>query len=237
MNSNIPSRPVLEVSIGYLLILATVWTPNPYQRVLFWVSFAVIVALCLVGRARGERLGLGVSGLVGSLWAVFAAGVLAAVAIEVANLLHTLHPFFGHSLLGVHAWGYLIWALLQQLILQSFILTRLLTVFPERSTAVLVAALMFSLAHVPNMLLVFTTLAWGLAACALFLRYRNLYTLGIIHFIFGVAVAVCVPSAIHHNMRVGLGYYFYRSGAVHHLAASNQDNLAHAKAGRSQNYR
>ncbi len=217
------SRDFVEVSIGYLLILATVWTPNPAQRVLFWISFTAIVGMCLLGRLRGEELGLGVKGFVGSLWAIAIAAAGAGIAIEIAERLHTLHPFFGRSLFGAHAYGYLIWAILQQLILQTFILTRLLRMFRERSTAVLVAALMFSLAHVPNTVLMITTLAWGIAACALFLRYRNLYTVGIIHFILGVAVAVTVPNAVHHHMRVGLGYYFYRAPHPHAVSGLNPE--------------
>lgn len=219
------TRDVIEVLVGYILILATVWTPNPAQRILFWISFIVIIGFCVLEFLNGERLGLGIKGMLGSLWAVGVAGVLAVTAIELAERFHTLHPFFGRSLMGTHAWGYLVWSFLQQLILQVFILSRLLRVFQDRYKAVLITAAMFAFAHAPNAVLVVATLAWGIAACALFLRYRNLYTVGIIHFILGVAIAVSVPGPVHHNMRVGLGYYFYRSHGPQRVADSVSEHV------------
>jgi hypothetical protein len=210
MASERSPRDLYQLSIGYILILITVWTPNPYQRFFFWLSFAVVVGFCLQGRLRGEPLGLGFQGFLRSTWVIAIALMLSLLAIYFAIREHTVHYFFGHTIFGPRAWGYLVWATLQQFILQTFILTRLLRLFPERSTAILRAAFMFSLAHFPNMLLVATTLVWGIGSCALFLRYRNLYTVGIIHFVLGVTLAVSIPSDIHHNMRVGLGYYFYR---------------------------
>jgi hypothetical protein len=211
MDSNRSPRDLYQLSIGYVLILITVWMPNPYQRSMFWISFAVVVGICLAGRFRGEPLGLGLRGFLASAWIIASAMSLSLLGINIAERMHTLHYFNGHTIFGPYAWGYLIWATLQQFILQTFILTRLLRLFPERYTAVLLAGLMFSLAHIPNPLLVVTTLVWGVAACVIFLRYRNLYTVGIIHFLLGVTLAVTVPNDVHHHMRVGLGYYFYRS--------------------------
>jgi hypothetical protein len=217
MDSNRSRRDLYELCIGYILILVTVWTPNPYQRPMFWISFAVVVGFCLGGRLRGEPLGLGLRGFLPSAWIIVTAICLSLLGIYISKLVHTLHYPYGHMIFGPRTWGYLVWATLQQFILQTFILTRLLRMFPERSTSILLAALMFSLAHIPNPLLVVITLVWGVAACALFLRYRNLYTVGIIHFLLGVTLSITVPNDVHHHMRVGLGYYFYRS----HHSGSN----------------
>ena len=234
MESNVPRRDLYQLTIGYLLILVTVWTPNPLQRALFWLSFAVVVGFCVEGRRRGDRLSLGFRGFLRSSWAVAIALLLSIAVIEIAIRLHTIHYFFGHTIFGPHAWGYLIWATLQQFILQVFFLSRLLRLVQNRTTAILVAAFMFSLAHIPNPLLVLATLLWGIAACALFLRYRNLYTVGIIHFLLGVTLAVAVPSDIHHNMRVGLGYYFYRPHKVAKLPEGAHLRYSQSKASLSQ---
>ncbi len=53
------------------------------------------------------------------------------------------------------------------------------------------------------------TLIWGLIACFVFLRYRNLYTLAITHAILGICLAISVPGPVIRNMRVGLGYLTY----------------------------
>ncbi len=87
----------------------------------------------------------------------------------------------------------------------------------DKRAAVLVTAGLFALAHLPNPLLTVMTLVWGVAACLAFLRYRNLFTLGMAHAILGVCVAITVPATVQHNMRVGLGYLRYRPHGGHHL--------------------
>ena len=49
------------------------------------------------------------------------------------------------------------------------------------------------------------------ASCWLFRRYRNLYMLGLAQGLLGLCFAICVPDAMHHHMRVGLGYFHYHS--------------------------
>jgi hypothetical protein len=55
-------------------------------------------------------------------------------------------------------------------------------------------------------LMVPSTLAAGLAFCDLFRRYCNLCTLAIAQAILGMCLAAAVPDALHHHMRVGIGY-------------------------------
>jgi hypothetical protein len=54
-----------------------------------------------------------------------------------------------------------------------------------------------------------------MAACVLFLRYRNIYALGLAHGILGLCVAIIVPDSIQHHMRVGIGYYRYHPHRSH----------------------
>jgi membrane protease YdiL (CAAX protease family) len=105
--------------------------------------------------------------------------------------------------------GYLLWAFEQQFILQDYFLFRLLRTLPNEYSAVVGAALLFSTAHIPNPVLMAVTLVFGLASCALFLHYRNLYALGLVHGILGLCVAISVPNAVTHHMTVGLGYLRY----------------------------
>ncbi len=85
-------------------------------------------------------------------------------------------------------------------------LSRVLT----SDAAVAAAALLFAVAHLPNLSLTLATLVWGAVSCALFRRYRNLYMLGLSQGLLGLGFAVCVPDALHHHLRVGLGYFHYR---------------------------
>lgn len=203
------SRDLFELLLGYGLILTVIWTPNPPQHVLYWITFIVVIGITLLRGEDRAALGLGTAGLKRSLWVVGAALALAAVSAGIAWRMHTLHPLFGTLPLGSHIWGYALWAFLQQFLLQCYFLARLLRLVDARWLAVVLAALLFAIAHLPNPLLTLLTLVWGVTSCLLFLRYRNLYTLGLAHGILGICIAVTVPNHVHRHMRVGLGYLRY----------------------------
>jgi hypothetical protein len=186
-----------------------IWTPSPSQRFLFWIAFAWILTTTLVYRPDANTLGLRLCGQRSSLW-IMAGGLLfAGLLFGVAFELHTLHPLHGAGSLGSHMAGYLLWAFEQQFILQDYFLVRLLRIIPNQSAAVFAAAVLFSTAHLPGLLLTAGTLAWGVVSCTLFLRYRNLCALGFVHGILGLCVAISVPDAVTHHMMVGWGYLHY----------------------------
>jgi membrane protease YdiL (CAAX protease family) len=194
---------------GYGMVMAVLWTPPPAQRPLFWAAFFGNLLLLLLRREDWSSLGLGGKGLLRSLWVVGAALVVALFAVWVALRLHTLHALTNRRPWQWHIWGYVLWALMQQVLLQGLVFLRLRRMIGRDNLAVLAAALLFALAHLPNPVLTALTFLWGLAACALFLRYRNLYTLGMAHAILGLCVALTVPDAVLHHMRVGTGYLRY----------------------------
>jgi membrane protease YdiL (CAAX protease family) len=199
-----------ELIIGYGLILATLWTPNPAQRVLYWVAFAWIAATAILRREELETHGLGFRGLLPSLWIVLTSVVIFFAGVAVAKHLGTPHRLYGPRPAIPHVWGYALWALMQQFMLQIYVLSRLLRLGMRRGPAIALSAVLFALAHVPNPVLMVLTLVWGAVSCALFLRYRNLYTLALAHGILGMCLAITVPNPILHHMRVGLGYLPYR---------------------------
>jgi len=206
-------RDLLELAVGYTLIMATIWTPNPTQRVLYWLAFAWIIATTWARRERWTALGLGSKGLLPSLWIVAVALILSAAAIFIARRTHTLHRLHGLTSLPLHGSGYIVWSLMQQFLLQSYFLLRLLRLLPGKAAPVIAATSIFALAHLPNPILTPITLVWGVISCILFLRYRNIYALGLAHGIMGLCVAITIPSTLHHNMRVGLGYLRYHPHA------------------------
>jgi len=212
------TRDVAELLIGYGLILATVWTPNPAQRILYWVAFAFIAVTAWLRRKETRPNGLGLRGLLPSLWIVLAALAFALVVIAIARHLHLLHRLYGPLPVAAHLAGYALWALMQQFILQVYVLLRLLRLGMLRRRAVALAAAMFSTAHIPNPVLVPVTLVWGAASCLLYLRYRSLYALALAHGILGMCLAVTVPNAINHHMRVGIGYIQFGSHRHHAMS-------------------
>jgi hypothetical protein len=191
--------------------MIAVWSPLPVQRFLFWVTFSWIMSTTILSRQDRDTLGLGIRGIHRSLWLVGVAITLALLQLIIAMQFSALHPMYGPVPVGRHMWGYVVWAFLQQFILQDFFLLRLLRLMPSPKSAVIAAGCMFAIIHLPNPLLTVATLIWGLVACTVFLKYRSLYSLGLIHGILGLCIAVSIPNAVHHHMRVGLGYLLYNA--------------------------
>jgi len=203
------SRDFLELAVCYGLIELVIWTSRPLQRLLFWIAFAWILATTLVHRPDANTLGLRLSGLRSLLWITAGGLLFGGLLIGIGFELQTLHPLHGAGSLGLHMAGYLLWAFEQQFILQNYFLLRLLRVLPTQFAAVIAAAVLFSTAHLPNLVLAVATLVWGVVSCTLFLRHRNLYALGLVHGILGLCVAISVPDAVTHHLMVGLGYLHY----------------------------
>ncbi len=88
-------------------------------------------------------------------------------------------PSFGQS------WAYVVWALLQEFILQSFFFTRCEDLFGG-SAAVWVAATLFAVAHLPSPLLTTFTFVAALFFCSVFRRYRSIYPIAVMHAILGL---------------------------------------------------
>jgi membrane protease YdiL (CAAX protease family) len=202
-----PTRhALLELSIGYGLILLAVWTPRPWQ----WP--VNVTALCWILLVTGlsfegwRAMGLRPSGAWRSFWVVGLALLLVAGAMALAGRLHTLHLPPTPALVIQRYWVYSIWAFLQEFLLLDFVLLHLLRLLSARNAAVIAAAGLFAFAHLPNPILTPATLIWGLASCWLFLRYRNLYTLALAHAIFGICMAITIPAPLTHDMKVGLSY-------------------------------
>ena len=215
------ARDLVELILGYGLIVGIIWTPDPLQRILSPLALVVTFLVVIVGRRALPRrdptprdppqkpLGFGWSGLVPSLWILPAALALAAVSMFVAAKIGTLHSLYKGDLR--HVTGYILWTTYQQFLLQDYFMPRALRLLSSESAGIAVTALLFSLAHLPNLALTAVTLVWGAVSCILFRRYRNLYALGVAQGVLGLCFAVCVPDALSHHLRVGLGYLRYRA--------------------------
>ena len=206
-------RALIEIAVAYGLILLVVWTPRPAQRYLWWVAAGAVVFITSISfdgvNTSLDTMGLRRRNFFRSLWIVAVALVLALAAVLIAYRLHTLRLLGGPLWLIENYWAYAIWAAAQQFLLQCFFLARLLRLISSPRLAAFAAAFIFACAHIPSPILAPITLVWGVAACLLFLRYRNLYPLAIAHAILGVTVAVTIPGTVDHNMRVGRGYLTY----------------------------
>lgn len=202
-------RDLFELIAIFLLIMAVIWTPRPWQWPLWIVTAVSIITVSAISFDGLRPMGLCAANLLRSLWGVGVAAGIAMLAVLLAGRLHTLHmpdtpgEFLRHY--GIYA----LWAAIQQMILQCFFLRRSLRLLPNATAAAALAAGLFAVAHLPNPLLTIVTLVLGLVSCLFFLRYRNLWSLAAAHAILGICIAITVPGPLDHNMRVGIGYLTY----------------------------
>jgi membrane protease YdiL (CAAX protease family) len=74
-------------------------------------------------------------------------------------------------------------------------------------TAAMASAALFSGAHLPNWFLMAVTLATGYICARIYLRYKNLYFLGIAHATIGFLLLQVVPDSVTHHLVIGPGWY------------------------------
>jgi membrane protease YdiL (CAAX protease family) len=100
----------------------------------------------------------------------------------------------------------LLWALAQQLILQTVVLREAREKLGRRA-AILVAATFFAAIHLPNPFLTPVTFVAALAWCWLYDRYPNLIPIAISHAAASLAVVVAFGPQVTGGMRVGYSYF------------------------------
>jgi len=204
------ARDLAELILGYSVIVGVIWTPEHLQRIFSPIVLAMTLLVVLSRRQSRDELGLGWRGLIPSLWILPAAIALAALSIFVAAKIGTLHPLYKGDF--AHISGYVLWTVYQQFLLQDYFMARMLRLVSSEPAAVALGGVLFAAAHLPNFVLTAATLVWGIVSCALFLRYRNLWALGLAQGLLGLCFALCIPDALHHHLRVVLGYLRYRPG-------------------------
>ena len=198
-----------QLIVVYALIEGALWSPRMAVRNRWALGAAlIVVGFLLLDRPSLKRLGLSppvTAGAVTGLVLSFAAAVVLALTVmspggQIAA--RSVLPYLYSSI------GYLIWALIQEFLLQSFFFTRCEEVFGG-SAAVWAAATLFAAAHLPSLILTTFTLAGGLFFCELFRRYRTVYPIAIVHAALGLTVATTMPDSLLHHMRTGIGYLNY----------------------------
>jgi membrane protease YdiL (CAAX protease family) len=206
-------RTVAELTIGFAAILVVLWLPTRPQIILGPIALLGPLIVVLVQRPTLRELGLHGRGMVSSLWILPAAALVAIAGILGARAAGTFHELYKPDL--AHVGGYVLWTIYQQFLLQDYFMPRMRRML-KTDAAIAFAAVLFALAHLPNVALTVATLVWGAISCALFRRYRSLVVLGITQGLLGLCFAVCVPDVFLHHMRVGLGYWNYHPPVAEH---------------------
>ena len=152
-------------------------------------------ALYLASRLRQpearEAIGLGRSGLAGAARAMAGIGGLALLGMAAWGARHG-------RLVWTPSWIpllflYPVWGVIQQTLVQGFLVRHLADRWPRQPVAVTLAgAVMFGLVHLPSWDLTALTFLFGLAATPVYLRRRNVWPLGLAHGWLGAAAYLWV---------------------------------------------
>jgi len=117
--------------------------------------------------------------LASTIFACLAIIIMLIVAIQKGSLTFTWH-FIPLLLL------YPIWGLIQQLLVQNLVASNLKTLGAKNWLIVLASSSMFALAHVPYPILTLATFIMGIVFTIFYLKWRNIWALGLYHGILGV---------------------------------------------------
>jgi membrane protease YdiL (CAAX protease family) len=195
-----------EVALIFGLLEAVMWTPRSLgHSLLIAVLVVSVLWLGIRGRTRKE-LGLIWPAKRASLCSLSIGFLLAIVIPATALATGQTVPANPEWPRFQNLWPYVIWAIAQQFLLQSFLFMRLELLVGSRA-AVVAATLLFTIAHLPNMPLTVLTFAGAVFFTEMFRRYRSIYPLGIVHAVLGIAVAYTFPDSLMHHMRVGLSFW------------------------------
>ncbi len=201
--------PWLQIAMAYAVLEVAFWTENGAQAKASLVAAAVIIVLTFLDGRPASQLGLQIRALPRSLWLMLIAAIAAGGMVLIALAAGSLHPIYGQHSFWQHALTYFVWATVQQFLLQSFFYVRVEQAVGNNRKTVLITAGLFAAAHVPNPVLAPATFVGALIFCEFFRQHRTIFPLAAAHATLGLAIAVAVPDAILHHMRVGMGYLHF----------------------------
>ncbi len=219
-------RTVAAHEVGSVIssVFLTLWLIIPLQPPFKWMwGIPGVLALALIvnsHRVRGEslrQLGLSMDDFGRALKLLVLPTLIAIILFVSIGLMTETYQHrqdFSLTLILLPIWG-----LVQQLILQGFIYRRVryLLVGDGESgnrsrvnLAIVLTALLFSLAHAPNPALMVLTLAGGLIWSWVYERAPNLPALALSHGLMSGLVITSLPPWILHSMSVGYKHFLYQ---------------------------
>ena len=126
--------------------------------------------------------------------------VLAVIGAGFAmGTLHDRTDFLG-NFAGLIPWGGA-----QQWMLQTVVLREVRRRLPPRA-AIVVAAVLFALVHLPNLFLMLMTFIGALGWCAIYARYPNFLPLAVSHALATLALLYAFDDGITGRLRMGESY-------------------------------
>ncbi len=199
---------LLEALAVFLLIMTYIWWLRLWHAWLWMPLLGGVILTHWVHRENPRRLGFAASSFREAFVPVFLyTAAICAALLALGTLLGTMREITAaQAAAGVL--GYTGWGLFQQYLLNGYFVNRMaeFTRKPGGQFVPLFAAVLFSLAHLPNWFLMPVTLAGGYACARVYLRYRNLYVLAIAHGLVGFCLYNIVPDSVSAHFLVGPRY-------------------------------
>ena len=159
-------------------------------------------------RERGETLvdiGFRTDNFFAACRSVLLPTALAVIVIMVAGW------FVNHALfVGTFRPRFLwlpLWALFQQYALNGFINRRAQLALGKGTKSIILVAIVFSLLHLPNVLLAVVTLIGGIIWAGVYQRQPNIFALALSHSVVSITMALTISPGLLNSLRVGFKYF------------------------------
>ena len=134
-------------------------------------------------------------------------GIMILGLLAIGTMLHS-SPRVPPNLISWHRlWSYFAFCVLQQVLLNSLVHNRMLSLVSRQFIAAILTGMIFAACHWPNPVLVPLTFGGGTAMAWMFSRQRNIIPLAIGQAILGSLIFWAFPVTWHHHLRVGPGYH------------------------------
>ncbi|MEP7337910.1 MAG: CPBP family intramembrane glutamic endopeptidase [Acidobacteriota bacterium] len=216
----------LEVASVLASVFITTWVIIPLQPQQRWLlAVPALLAFALIinsHRVRGERLRE-----IGFTRRHFgrAMGLVAPPTLVACAAFAAIGYFAGSFHLTSHFWTNVlflpVWGLMQQYVLQGFIYRRIRFVVADETTqaieqrrraywAILATAVIFAVAHAPNLALMLLTLLGALLWSWVYERAPNLWALGLSHAAMSLMLMTSLPSWLLPSLSVGYKHFLYQ---------------------------
>jgi len=198
-----------HVVLLYAALEGALWTAGLPQGVFIVLTAGHATAWTMSDRRLLPELGFDPRSIRRGWWIAPIGAALGGLALLAGWHWHTLRWPADQASVYAGVLLYIIWALIQQFLVQSFFFLRLEQLLRSGRRAMIATALLFAGAHIPNPVLVPVTLVGGLILSELFRRYRTLYLLALAQALLALPLSISVPETALHDMRVGIGYVCY----------------------------
>ncbi len=198
---------LLEPGLVFFLIMLYIW------RLRFvhpsWVAgiFCLLILSHYWHNESGADLGFRAENF-GACFNLFSPALLFTSLLLLAGgiLLATRRPLdLERATIGFIS--YCLWGLFQQYVLNSFFVNRFLPGASSPSQAAALGAACFACVHAPNWFLMLVAFPAGYCAARAWIRYRNLYFLGLAHGALGSLLYLVIPDSISHHLVIGPGWF------------------------------